>query len=116
MSGSPAVSADIISKIATSTLLALLPQFNGNDNVTLALDARIRFANALFKDPSNVPFSLKAEYMGQTVVQFPDVSAQVVMRPQDPSKLFAAGDAGKLKLQLISGTSDGILASRALLK
>lgn len=115
MSGSPGISADIIPKIASNTLLTILPQFNGNDNVTLALDARIRFVNALFKDPSNVPFSLKAEYMGQTVVQFPAVSAQVSVRPQDPTKLFAAGDAGKLKLQLISGTSDGILASHPFL-
>lgn len=108
--GSPGISGDIIPKIASLTLLTILPQFNVNDNSTLSLDARVRFVDALFKDPSKVPFALKADYLGQTTVQSPLVSSLVSVRPQDPTKLFTAGTAG-LKLQLISGNEDGMSPS-----
>ncbi|KAJ8693062.1 hypothetical protein PTI98_010310 [Pleurotus ostreatus] len=100
---------NIVPKIATPLLLGTLPVFNDNTNVTAALEIRTSFVDALFANPANVPFSLKAEYLGQTVVQNPDVSALVSIRPQNASKLFEAGDAGKLTMMLLSGKSDSMV-------
>jgi hypothetical protein len=111
ISGPPGFNGDILPKIATPALLSILSQFYTNDNVTLALDIRTQSPETLFKDPNNIPFSLKAEYLGQTVFQSPELSALVSTRPQDPTKLFAVGEAGGLKMQLISGTSDGMSIS-----
>ena len=106
LGGSPGLSADILPIIASPILLSELPGFIVNDNVTAALATRQSFIDGLFQDPANVDFSLKAEYLGQTVVQSPAISALVSTRAQDPAKLFAAGEAGKLPLQVLFGTSD----------
>ncbi|KAJ8693053.1 hypothetical protein PTI98_010301 [Pleurotus ostreatus] len=106
LGGSPGLSADILPIIASPVLLSELPGFIANDNVTAALATRRSFIDGLFQDPANVGFSLKAEYLGQTVVQSPAISALVSTRAQDPTKLFAAGEAGKLPLQVLFGTSD----------
>ncbi|KAG9224576.1 hypothetical protein CCMSSC00406_0002273 [Pleurotus cornucopiae] len=106
LGGSPGLSADILPIIASPVLLSELPGFVANDNVTTALATRRSFIDGLFQDPANVGFSLKAEYLGQTVVQSPAISALVSTRAQDPTKLFAAGEAGKLPLQVLFGTSD----------
>ncbi|KAF4596231.1 hypothetical protein EYR38_007608 [Pleurotus pulmonarius] len=111
LDGSPGISADIIPTIASPFLLNTLPAFNGNDDVTAALAIRQSFVDGLFRDPSKVDFSIKAQYLGQTVVQPPAISALVSMRPQDPTKLFAAGDAGKLSLQVLFGTSDSMVVA-----
>ncbi|KAG9224569.1 hypothetical protein CCMSSC00406_0002280 [Pleurotus cornucopiae] len=111
LDGSPGISADIIPTIASPFLLNTLPAFNGNDDVTAALATRQSFVDGLFQDPAKVDFSIKAQYLGQTVVQPPAVSALVSMRPQDPTKLFAAGDAGKLPLQVLFGTSDRMVVA-----
>ncbi|KAF4571587.1 hypothetical protein EYR36_008927 [Pleurotus pulmonarius] len=111
LDGSPGISADIIPTIASPFLLSTLPAFNGNDDVTAALATRQSFVDGLFRDPSKVDFSIKAQYLGQTVVQPPAISALVSMRPQDPTKLFAAGDAGKLSLQVLFGTSDSMVVA-----
>ncbi|KAF9490467.1 alpha/beta-hydrolase [Pleurotus eryngii] len=111
LDGSPGINADIIPTIASPFLLNTLPAFNGNDDVTAALATRQSFVDGLFKDPAKVDFSIKAQYLGQTVVQPPAVSALVSMRPQDPTKLFAAGDAGKLPLQVLFGTSDRMVVA-----
>ncbi|KAL0959909.1 hypothetical protein HGRIS_011574 [Hohenbuehelia grisea] len=109
LGGSPGISPDIIPAVASNTLLTVLPEFNENNDVTQALQARVDFVEALFKDPNSVPFSIKAQYLGQTVVQPPAVSAQVSMRPQDPSKTFAAGDAGQLQLMVLFGDADKLV-------
>ncbi|KAF4596230.1 hypothetical protein EYR40_008084 [Pleurotus pulmonarius] len=109
LDGSPGIDMNIVPNIATPLLLGTLPVFNDNTNVTAALEIRTSFVDALFADPTKVPFSLKAEYLGQTVVQTPDVSALVSIRPQNASKLFEAGDAGKLTMMLLSGKSDSMV-------
>ncbi|KAF4571581.1 hypothetical protein EYR36_008921 [Pleurotus pulmonarius] len=82
-----------------------LAGFTAN-NVTAALATRRSFIDGLFQDPAQVDFRLKAEYLGQTVVQSPAISALVSTRSQDLTKLFAAGEAGKLPMQVLFGTSD----------
>jgi hypothetical protein len=115
LGGSPAINVEIVSLFASPILLSTLPIFGDNTNVAVALAARITFIDALFNDPENTPFSLKCRYLGETVLQMPDVSANLSMRPQDPSKLFAAGEQG-LPLQLLFGKQDKLVNGEAVVK
>lgn len=115
LGGSPGISSEIVPLIASPTLLSTLPRFNDNTNVAEALAARIDFVEALFNDPENVPFSLKCRFLGETVLQTPDVSASLSIRPQDPLKLFAAGERG-LPLQLLFGKQDKLVLGEAVVK
>ncbi|KAF4597615.1 hypothetical protein EYR40_008077 [Pleurotus pulmonarius] len=91
--GNPGLNLAILPIIASPVLLGELPGFTANDNVTAALATRQPFIDGLFQDPAQVDFRLKAEYLGQTVVQSPAISALVSTRSQDLTKLFAAGEA-----------------------
>ncbi|KAL4257590.1 AB hydrolase superfamily protein [Pleurotus pulmonarius] len=93
LGGSPGLNLAILPIIASPVLLGELPGFTANDNVTAALATRQPFIDGLFQDPAQVDFRLKAEYLGQTVVQSPAISALVSTRSQDLTKLFAAGEA-----------------------
>ncbi|KAL4257598.1 AB hydrolase superfamily protein [Pleurotus pulmonarius] len=105
LGGSPGLNPAILPIIASPVLLSELAGFTAN-NVTAALATRRSFIDGLFQDPAQVDFRLKAEYLGQTVVQSPAISALVSTRSQDLTKLFAAGEAGKLPMQVLFGTSD----------
>ncbi|KAF9463861.1 alpha beta-hydrolase [Collybia nuda] len=115
LGGSPGISGEIVPTIASPILLSTLPQFNDNTDVSKALTARVEFVDALFNEPENVPASLKYRYLGETVVQTPDVSTSLSIRPQDPSKLFAAGAQG-LPLQLLFGKRDKLVLGEGVLK
>ncbi|KAL0960080.1 hypothetical protein HGRIS_011725 [Hohenbuehelia grisea] len=115
LSGSPSVSEDILHNIASDLLQTLFPEFVENDNVTLGLQARVDVVETLFKNPSNIPFSLQSEYLGQTVVLTPAVSGRVASRPSDRTKLLAAGDAGTLPLMIIFGDAEKLFVPSAII-
>ncbi|KAL0961111.1 hypothetical protein HGRIS_006088 [Hohenbuehelia grisea] len=111
LGGSPGIDGTIVPQIASQLLLTVLPEFNQKTDVTLALQARVDFVNALFANPQSD--ALKDTYLGQTVVQSPDVSALVSLRPQDPSKLFDAASKG-FQLLILSGQSDKMVIGSAV--
>ncbi|KDQ24360.1 hypothetical protein PLEOSDRAFT_1078511 [Pleurotus ostreatus PC15] len=113
LGGSPGISPEMVGVAGKPFLFAALPKFNDNSDVAFALRARVEFIDALFNNPDKIPFSLKMRYLGETVLQSPDVSSVVSLRPQDPSKMLEAGARG-LPLQILFGKQDKFLDGEAV--
>ncbi|KAL0959907.1 hypothetical protein HGRIS_011572 [Hohenbuehelia grisea] len=113
LGGSPGINGDIVPVIGTPLLLKTLPRFNDNTNVSEAIAARIEFVDACFDEPDKVSHALKCRYLGETLLQTPDVSACVSMRPQDPEQLFEAGRNG-LPLLVLFGKNDLLVNGEAV--
>ncbi|KAJ6616265.1 Alpha/Beta hydrolase protein [Mycena sp. CBHHK59/15] len=99
---------DIINQIALPAIISLLPGFTtpaGLTNSTLAVDTRITYANGLSVRDSSVPFSVKAQWVGSAAYLPPALGALVLGRTQDPTALFAAGEAG-WPLLILHGRQD----------
>ncbi|EAU82331.1 hypothetical protein CC1G_06641 [Coprinopsis cinerea okayama7 len=104
-----------IPQVATAETLAILPQVLGaTGSVDDTFNARVRFIETCFNDPSdNVPINLKWEWLGTGVTQPPSVAGMVVGRAQDESKLVEAGKAG-LPVLHIYGTKDRAINGSAV--
>ncbi|KAF9489234.1 alpha/beta-hydrolase [Pleurotus eryngii] len=111
--GSPVLGPEILPKLISPSINDVLSAIFQDSNVTACMEGRIQFIDACFRDATQVPFDLKATYLGQTVVQPPTVALLSLQRTQDPTRLFAAGQAGTLRLQQIFGDADRIANNSA---
>ncbi|KAF4586790.1 hypothetical protein EYR40_010806 [Pleurotus pulmonarius] len=111
--GSPVLGPEILPKLVSPSINGVLAAMFQDANVTASMEGRMQFVDACFRDATRVPFDLKATYLGQTVVQPPTVALLTIQRTQDPTKLFAAGQAGTLRLQQIFGDKDKIANNSA---
>ncbi|KAH9934325.1 Alpha/Beta hydrolase protein [Fomitopsis serialis] len=95
----------IMGVIGTSTILGFLDGLSSTTDVNLHLQTKIDFVNSLVNKPEELPFDIKSSLLGQALLHPPGVDALIVSRPQDPAKLFTAGEQG-LPMLLIHGTAD----------
>lgn len=96
------------------TLVKLIPLFSSATDVTPALTARTEFIDALFADPSCVPFDVKSKWLGNTVVQTPDITAVLQSRRTDEARLFELGRRG-LPLLVLHGKEDKLVDGDAVI-
>ncbi|KAJ7503179.1 alpha/beta-hydrolase [Mycena galericulata] len=85
----------------------LIPGLTSSDAGT-ALSTRIEFIDAIFSEPGNVPFAVKAAWIGCTVMQIPEITKTISTghRP-DQTKLVELGAQG-FPAMVIYGTEDQI--------
>ncbi|KAJ7647850.1 Alpha/Beta hydrolase protein [Roridomyces roridus] len=92
-------------------LVELFPKLFSSDTVT-ALNARVSFADAAFLDPENVSFSVKAAWIGSTVMQTPDIFKAIRGgHKPDQTKIAELGARG-FPAMVIYGTEDQIQDGR----
>ncbi|KAJ7125344.1 alpha/beta-hydrolase, partial [Mycena epipterygia] len=109
LSGTIALSGPLCADTALKTfkpkLLEMVPKFCSSDAVTV-LKTRVEFADALFTDPQNVPFFIKAAWMGSTVLQIPEVTTAILAGHQpNQAKLVELGSQG-FPAMVLYGTED----------
>ncbi|KAJ7125354.1 alpha/beta-hydrolase [Mycena epipterygia] len=89
-------------------LLEMFPKFCSADAVT-ALQTRVEFTDVIFSDPENVPFSVKAAWMGSTVLQSPEVTTAILTGHQsNQAKLVELGAQG-FPVMVLYGTEDKVV-------
>jgi pimeloyl-ACP methyl ester carboxylesterase len=91
----------------------MLPKFCSSDAAT-ALNTRVEFIDAVFADPSNVPFAVKTAWIGSTVLQTPELTAAIRSgHKPDQSKLVELGAQG-FPAMILYGTDDQIQDGRVV--
>ncbi|GLB41198.1 putative alpha beta-hydrolase [Lyophyllum shimeji] len=96
---------DILSKVATPTVLGFLPGMQDINNATLGLQTRIDFVETLSAKTDSVPYDTKLGWVGSTVYLPPTIATRVLTRSQDPTRLLAEGAAG-WPLLILHGSAD----------
>ncbi|KAJ6534051.1 alpha/beta-hydrolase [Mycena vulgaris] len=111
MSG--ALCAATAAKTLKPKLLKMLPKFCSSDAET-ALKVRSEFIDAVFTDPGNVSFALKAAWMGTTVTHTPAITMAIrAGHKLDQAKLVELGAQG-LPALILYGTEDKIQDGRVV--
>ncbi|ESK87302.1 alpha beta hydrolase fold protein [Moniliophthora roreri MCA 2997] len=95
----------ILGKIVHPAILAHVPGIQSKDDVAAHKAVMLKFGESLFIDPKKIPIQTLFAWLGATMLQPPVVSRLVLERPQDPGKLFEAGEKG-LKVLFIHGNQD----------
>ncbi|EED80710.1 predicted protein [Postia placenta Mad-698-R] len=95
----------VMQRVGTPIVLGLLPGLMNTTDVALNGRTKVAFMDSLFTHPERVDFNVITSWIGQAVLQPPDVSNLILTRSQDPSKLFEAGRDG-LPLLILNGTAD----------
>ncbi|KAJ7125355.1 Alpha/Beta hydrolase protein [Mycena epipterygia] len=96
---------DTAAKTIHAKLLEMVSKFYSSDAVT-ALKTRVEFADAMFTDPENVPFSIKAAWMGSTIAQSPEVTTAILTGHEpNQAKLVELGAQG-FPAMVLYGTED----------
>ncbi|CCL99489.1 uncharacterized protein FIBRA_01507 [Fibroporia radiculosa] len=95
----------IMERVGTPIVLGLLPGLMSTTDVALYARTKVAFMDSLFVHPEKVDFAVKTSWIGQAILQTPDVSNFILSRSQDPEKLFEAGRKG-LPLLVLNGTAD----------
>lgn len=85
--------------------LALLPGLSTEEDVVLSFEARLKFVDIAFNDPSRVREEVKWSWAGSSLLQKPRQVKLVTGRSQNPQGLFKAGENG-LPLLLFTGGKD----------
>ncbi|KAJ7503180.1 alpha/beta-hydrolase [Mycena galericulata] len=99
------------SKAVKPKLFELVPKFTTSDTTTF-LSARVDFIDVMFSDPDNVPFPVKAAWVGSTVMQNPEITKAILAGHQpDQKKLVELGARG-FPAMVLYGTDDQILDGR----
>ncbi|KAK7057745.1 AB hydrolase-1 domain-containing protein [Favolaschia claudopus] len=87
-------------------LIDLFRRMHVSDNAHTAFTTRTEFVDACFKHPEDVPFNIKAAWVGCTVLQTPDiVSAIDTGHRPDQGRLVELGREG-LPVMVLYGTAD----------
>ncbi|KAF7362468.1 AB hydrolase-1 domain-containing protein [Mycena venus] len=121
LTGAIAMTGPLVAATAVKAMkpkgLEFLPKFYSSDAVT-ALNTRVEFIDALFADPDNVPFAVKAAWIGSTVLQNPEVTTAInAGHKPDGTKLVELGAKG-FPAMVLFGTEDeltdgGVFAAEA---
>ncbi|KAJ8506895.1 hypothetical protein ONZ45_g10636 [Pleurotus djamor] len=114
--GSPVLGPDILAKLIAPATAVNLATFFEDASVTNGLAGRTQFIDSCFQKPDQVPFNVKAKYLGSTVVQPPAVSVIVTQRQQNATQLFAIGEKGELPLLILFGRSDMVAVESEVVK
>ncbi|KAJ7125387.1 Alpha/Beta hydrolase protein [Mycena epipterygia] len=109
LSGTIALDGPLCANTATKTfkpsLQGMIPDFCSSDAAT-ALKARVDIVDVVFNDPENVPFSIKAAWMGSILVQSPEVTTAILTGHQpNQAKLVELGAQG-FPAMVLYGTED----------
>lgn len=91
-------------RVGTPTIGGFLPGLMNTSDVVLNSRTKIAFIDSLFTHPEHVDFDVKTSWLGQAVLQPPNVAEMVLTRQQNPEKLFEAGKM--LPMLVLSGTKD----------
>ncbi|KAH9929352.1 Alpha/Beta hydrolase protein [Fomitopsis serialis] len=95
----------IMGAVGTPVILGFLPGLVSATDVALHVSTKIAFVDSLVNDPAALDFKLKTSMIGQAMLHPPEVAQLITTRPQDPAKLFEAGQQG-VPLLLLHGTAD----------
>jgi len=95
----------IMERVGTPIVLGLLPGLMNTTDVALNGRTKVAFMNSLFTHPERIDFDVKTSWIGQAVLQPPDVASIILSRSQDPQKLHEAGQKG-LPMLVLNGTAD----------
>ncbi|KAK1235807.1 hypothetical protein PQX77_000954 [Marasmius sp. AFHP31] len=106
MAALPVLDAELFPKILSPKLLELIPEFQSTDDVALFKRGFVKFSQTLFHDPSSIPQETQYAWLGASLFQPPTVSALILTRAQDNSKLFEAGRSDRLKVLFVHGNQD----------
>ncbi|KAJ7750082.1 alpha/beta-hydrolase [Mycena maculata] len=102
---SGALCANEAHKTLKPKLLELIPKLISSDAAT-ALSSRIEFVDSVFIDPHQVSFSVKAAWVGCTVMRSPEVAkATLIGHRPDQAKLVQLGAQG-FPAMILYGTDD----------
>lgn len=115
LAGAPTMIGPVVANTGTPTLFEAFGRFCSTVDSTQTLIVRNDFFNACFTDPANIPFNMKSAWIGMTVLQTPDISALVISRQQDATKLFELGAQG-FPLQILHGKADKLVDGEAVVK
>ncbi|KAJ7143509.1 alpha/beta-hydrolase [Mycena crocata] len=109
ISGVIAMSGALCAATAEKTLKPKLLQMIAglcSFDATTALDTRSAFVDAVFSDPSKVPFAVKAAWVGSAALQTPDVTTAIMAGHRlDQTKLVELGAQG-FPAMILYGTED----------
>ncbi|KAH6902685.1 hypothetical protein BKA70DRAFT_1228965 [Coprinopsis sp. MPI-PUGE-AT-0042] len=106
--------ADAFQQVAHPYLLnEIMPGLTTFDNVTAALDSRIKFAESISSEPEKVPTERMWSWIGSASLVGPFSAQLLLAREQDPEPLLKAGAAGFPTL-LITGGKDTFVQSDVL--
>ncbi|KAJ8092068.1 hypothetical protein PM082_024308 [Marasmius tenuissimus] len=106
MAALPVLDVELFPKVLSPRLVELIPEFQSIDDVALYKRGFVKFSQTLFHDPSSIPRETQYAWLGASLFQPPTVSALILARAQDNSKLFEAGRDGKLKVLFVHGNQD----------
>ena len=101
-----------MSRVCMPLVLSFLPGLMSED-AKLSSQTMLEFAESLFTDPAEIPWSLKCNWLGMAVHQSPVHRSFVVSRPQDPNGLHELGASG-LPLLVLYGTQDKQVNGKAV--
>ncbi|KAH6902683.1 hypothetical protein BKA70DRAFT_1306348 [Coprinopsis sp. MPI-PUGE-AT-0042] len=93
-----------------SLISEVLPSLVSFDNVTAALDIRIKIGESVSNEPEKVPAERKWSWIGSAALVGPLSTQLLFAREQDPEPLLRAGAAGFPTL-LITGGKDTSIQS-----
>lgn len=96
--------------MATQTLAEDLGCLTSTTDAIAATNGRVQFIEHIFADPTNVPFSIMAQWIGMSVLQSANISTLVLTRQQDTTKLFELAEKG-FPLFVLGGTKDKLVKS-----
>ncbi|KAH6904866.1 Alpha/Beta hydrolase protein [Coprinopsis sp. MPI-PUGE-AT-0042] len=106
--------ADAFQQVAHPHLVSkIVPGLTTFDNVTAALDSRIKLAESISSEPEKVPTERMWSWIGSASLVGPLSTQLLLAREQDPEPLLKAGAAGFPTL-LITGGKDIFVQSDVL--
>ncbi|KAL0061315.1 hypothetical protein AAF712_011832 [Marasmius tenuissimus] len=114
MGSIPYLSSTMIPQVVPANLVPLVEGLITTSDVASLKTAVIGFGRSLFIDPESIPFQTRLAWMAGILLQPPAVTQLVLLRKQDPSKLFEAGREG-LKVFFLQGSDDAHRKSRTVI-
>ncbi|EIW85535.1 alpha beta-hydrolase [Coniophora puteana RWD-64-598 SS2] len=111
----PYVDPALIQAVATPALLNVAKGVTVDDNAVSAIDSRIKFTEALFRDHHSVPWKTKLTCLGSSTLMAPRDCRFVISRPQNEEKLMEAGRNG-MPLLVIVAAHDEVVNGEVAVK
>ncbi|KAF8589016.1 alpha/beta-hydrolase [Ramaria rubella] len=104
MGAQPYLAPEMQAKVATDTVMGMIGELL-TDNLAGYSKVIIRFTDSCVADPAKLDFATKMSWLGCVALQSLPVRQSIVMRVQDPTRLFQEG-AKVIPLFIIHGALD----------